>query len=348
MTSTLAPTAAGNAANATAASNATIPPSQPAPAATAAPAPAAATAGPAPAAATGAPPHPDAHHPVKHHIHGKSLQYHLLDVFALFCFPWFAFATVSLVFSFSCFYPNVVSMLVVFVLVLVCGLLTIMEKWGPPYQYNGYLGLVAVVLGVVVGEYTYGAFTAQWWSLAHRTPYTNVVPTESAFSKADGGLVEFVEGTHVDTRRSLGHMTFDRHVYCVAPILNDEEIGRANFWAIGKDCCESFWGFNCGEVLDPAARSGVVYFNAQSVFGQADFPRFQDAAKQAAAFYGMWTPEEPVLVTWVADPDMYRDTLMIEGRMWLATVIGIYLLGSLVLAVIIHFFLNRKRLQHIQ
>lgn len=343
MTSFAAPTAAG-----TAASNATIPPSAPPPVATAfsaAPAPPALGTA-APAAATSVPPH---HMPLhKHHIHGKSVQYHLLSVFALVYLPWFTFAAISLVFAFSCFYPNLVSMMVMGVFVLICGLLTSMSKWGPMYQYNGYLGLVAVLLGVVVGEYSYGAFTAQWWSLAHRTPYTNVVPTESALSKADGGLIEFVEGTHVDTRRTLGHMTFDRHVYCVAPILSDEEIGRVNFWAIGRDCCESFWGFNCGEVLDPAARSGVVYFNSDSLFGQREMPRFQAAAKQAAAFYGMWTPEEPVMVTWVADPDLYRDTLMSEGRFWLGTVIGVYFLGSLVLAVIIHFFLNRKRLAHMQ
>lgn len=256
--------------------------------------------------------------------------------------PFTAFSIVALVFGFMAYYSNTIAYMVYFLI----GLLALAPISSPvsQHRYQGYLASWGCFCGYIVGQYNYGAFISPYWSLSHRITYTNVVPTQPANALEDAGLISYENGTFVDTRRVLGHASplLDKRVYCVAPILDASQSDKVNYWAVGHDCCQSMWGFNCGEVHNPKARSGIVYFESDGFFAWHDWKRFTEAAKQAAAFYGFLTPEAPVFVTWVEDPEYHQQLMWNHGLMWLGITHGIYFVFSVLIAALLYFCLEQK------
>jgi len=99
----------------------------------------------------------------------------------------------------------------------------------------GLLSLFAVINAVLCGNYNYWNHMFQYWSYDENRAYTNVLPTEPAASHADAGKIVFADTARVDTTRAVGFKMST--VYCVAPILDDTQLDRVEYWAAGTDCC---------------------------------------------------------------------------------------------------------------
>merc|ERR550537_821201 len=134
--------------------------------------------------------------------------------------------------------------------------------------------------------------------------YSNVLPTEPAEAHADAGKIKFSHTARVDTTRAMGYKAGS--VYCVAPILDDTQLDRVEYWAAGIDCCPSRGDFNCDDAWNPKAKSGVVILDSNALIPtKHDF--YMKAAKEAEAAYQLSSAEEPLFVRWVADPQGIQD-----------------------------------------
>lgn len=178
----------------------------------------------------------------------------------------------------------------------------------PIYKYLGVLGAAAVFLGGMAGWTIFDRETIQFWMAHNRMAYSDVVPSQPAGGVSDASTLEFVPGTRVDLRRSLGFRDPRQGggtTYCLAPVMDTAgtESNEVRFWAVGIDCCEPSWGFRCGASRIPSARSGVVVRNvAGSAHSTLMYSMFRKGTKQAAAMYQLGTPEEdPILVQWSED-----------------------------------------------
>ena len=145
--------------------------------------------------------------------------------------------------------------------------------------------------------------------LSVKTP--QVLPSEPAAAHADAGKLLFSLDTKVDTSRTVGFRS--RHVYCVAPIADYATTSTIQYWAVGVDCCQGRSQFACGDVTDSKARSGLVVFDNRGFFpSQMHF--FQQAAKQAAAEYGVVSARDAIFVEWTRDATALQNRLEFFGQ----------------------------------
>merc|ERR1719188_947092 len=87
-----------------------------------------------------------------------------------------------------------------------------------------------------------------------------VSPLAPSASYADASVIEFESGAFVDAQHSLGYMRLGE-VYCVAPIVGPAtswESATPQYWAVGRNCCGQRGSFDCGDLSETSARSGVV------------------------------------------------------------------------------------------
>lgn len=275
------------------------------------------------------------------HFHGQS-------VVVLVMVPWAVFAVVTALFALTCpatFWSGL-AYFVILVAVANSGLLIFVHAAldkGRIYLLLGALCLVSVVLGCTAGKILYDRDMAEYWLNMSRPARSDVEPTALAASYRDASVLHFTDATRVDLHRVLGFRPEeDRLTYCVAPLLDDSQQDHVEFWAVGVDCCEPLWGFYCGDVLIPTARSGAVLPAMASSYTSRRYTRYLDAAHQAASLYHLTIAEEPVFVHWVQDPATERSRELRDGIVGVVLFCIAYLLVSLLLAAWLHWSSARR------
>jgi len=220
----------------------------------------------------------------------------------------------------------------------------------PIYKYLGILGAAAVLLGGMAGQTIYDRETLQFWMAHSRMSYSAVVPSQPAGGVSDAATLEFVPGTHVDLRRSLGFRNAREGggtTYCLAPVMDtaSAETNQVRFWAVGTDCCEPAWGFRCGAARNPGARSGVVVRNvAGSAHASLMYSMFRKGTQQAAAMYQLGTPDEnPIFVRWSEDAFAEVSQGLGMAVVWVVVLSLLYLTVSIFLAGWLHWRTGQKR-----
>merc|ERR1719335_902631 len=248
--------------------------------------------------------------------------------------PWLMFFMINIVFSFAYHHYCWMVWFVVIAWFAVSLMFVFLKNRmkGQWFYFIGHLCLLACVLGSTSGLYNYYSHMFQYWSYDENRAYTNVLPTEPAAAHADAGKIVFANTARVDTTRAVGFKMST--VYCVAPILDDSQLDRVEYWAAGTDCCPMRGDFNCDDAWNPKAKSGVVILDSNNLMPtKHDF--FVKAAKEAEAAYQIESAAEPLFVRWVADPQGIQDDFWRMGVGWLVATVCIYLLLSIIAGAIL-------------
>lgn len=214
---------------------------------------------------------------------------------------------------------------------------------GPIYTFVSILAFIGTINGIMAGSSIQARFFGNYWNYKDRPIYTDVLPTDPASARADGGIINFASNAVVDTMRS-GHISSSKgRRFCVAPILDESQQARAEYWAVGMDCCEGRVGFYCDDAQDIDAKTGAVVFDIASRFTADPYAMYMDAVKQASARNGLAIPQSPVLVRWVKESSTVTDGLWREGWMHILASLAFYGIASLIIAVVLHAATSRGR-----
>jgi len=237
---------------------------------------------------------------------------------ALVCFvgPTVTYIVVSAVMSFSIHYTQpVIAWLIVGLAaaaVAVCGMLWYSRMrhsfsigggvHGPLwYAFFFFTMLAALLFGMFFGITNYWNLVLPSLQIDELMYYRDANPsTWKGEQLMDAGRVQFVSGSTLDVRKSIGFKNVDE--FCVAPIINSAgpTPQTYDFWAIGVNCCSgSAADFHCGEYNNPLARSGLRLMRED----HRAFYRL--AVQQAEAAYKI-RAEHPVFFYWMERP---RDRL---------------------------------------
>ncbi|CAD7938052.1 unnamed protein product [Amoebophrya sp. A25] len=171
-------------------------------------------------------------------------------------------------------------------------------------------GFFFTCLGVLNYMYLYQHFGAVM--MPDRTSYIGVDPRSTSQLWADGGTLEFIEGSRVDATRAVAYQPMgESATYCVAPVLfqSPTPVSRVEYWAVGVDCCKTANVFNCDDSAKHDARSGYIIpllRYVDNIFLRAPpirkWDRFQEAVKIAEKKYGFTTTEWATFLRWRRDP----------------------------------------------
>jgi len=272
--------------------------------------------------------------------------FHQKSIAALALLPWGMFAFVCTAFALApAKHQWVAWLFALFFLAfagLLCGVGARSFRQGPMYYFLGGLGFFAVFAGVLVGLWINARYFQGYWAYRTRDTYSNVQPTEPAAARYDAAVLGFTDETHLDTTQTLGILDMGVR-YCVAPVLGGAGPGDGDaveYWAIGVDCCEHNGGFDCDDALVPEARTGIVVLSTSK-----GHDVFQRAVAQAAAFYKLGAPEEPVLLRWVEDAEDFMRRQLIHGILSLVLAVLLFLVLSIVVGALLHVLTGRRRNQ---
>merc|ERR1719379_3254457 len=218
---------------------------------------------------------------------------------------------------------------------------------GAWWLFLGLLSLFAILFSSLCGQYNYWMHMFPYWSYDENRSYQNVLPTEPAEAHSDAGKIVFAHTARVDTTRAVGFKSGS--TYCVAPILDDTQLDRVEYWAAGVDCCPARGDFNCDESWNPKARSGVVILDTSAgdasissgdtSVGWSIFSSRRDyylkAVREAESNFMLTSADYPLFVRWVGDPQMVQDDYWRNGVGYLTATICIYLLISTILGSVL-------------
>lgn len=290
---------------------------------------------------------------------GKSRS--IMEWFGLVALPWLVFVIVELSLAVGYSHYGSIVILLVVGTGLACSGASLGVYWTqgriPWYGIVSFMIFVNVVLGTVGGIAADHAVFSSYFAYSTKRVYTNVLPSQSAAAHTDAGVISFARSARVDTTKALGRRKGS--MYCVAPILDELSTSRAEFWAVGTDCCNARGGFLCGDVMDPAARSGIVLVSDTSAFtthttGGGPSPttapddtseqsQFEQAARQAQAVYNLASPEHPVFVRWVSNPVEAEGILLQRGYAFLFLSIVVMLVVDVAMGAMLHVMSPRGR-----
>lgn len=215
---------------------------------------------------------------------------------------------------------------------------------GPIYLYSGLLCALAAAAGYMIGMQVWDSQTSLYWMRSTGETYSNIPASTPSAAMMDASVIKFATDTRIDLRRVLGfrpQATTD--TFCVAPVLASGDQTKVQFWAVGLDCCEPLRSFQCGESSNPLARSGIVQSAQASKFAATQHANYLKAAQQAAAHYGLTTPEDPVFVTWVQDPAKSSGSAMTSAVLQLMLMSILYGMMSTVVAAGLHLSSSFRR-----
>jgi len=198
------------------------------------------------------------------------------------------------------------------------------------------LSLLACAVSVILGVYAYNLFLSEYWRIGRGASYYNVLPSEAAAGKSDATSVVFANGTQIDASRTYGFADAGGglgHVYCVAPIASATTVtnDRVEYWAAGYDCCNQRGFFDCEDASVAGVRAGIVLDGEKK--WEAGFRSAVAAAEQA---HDVQAAEEYILVSWVANPRTYRESLWFHTRSVFLAFGGVYLVFSCMLGCTLH------------
>merc|ERR1719160_747011 len=178
----------------------------------------------------------------------------------------------------------------------------------------------------------------------------NVLPSQPPESHADAVSLTFADGTVIDDTKAVGLKMVEGgpHTYCVAPILDDTQAERVEYWAIGVDCCEGVLSFNCGDAANPLNTQGLVVpdiTNSGDILwssfekylapplGRRDL--FTQAIKMAEATHGVTSATTPMMLEWKSfSYDDLKAERWTKVHMFLIAVAVFALLASMILVAV--------------
>lgn len=271
------------------------------------------------------------------------LRFHSRSVAVLTVLPWLIFTMLMCLFALPP--PDFVWTATAYTIAIMCAsfaVLCLQVYWafarGPIYFFIGLLCLFAVTLGCWVGHTVYSKDMAAYWLSKARPTRTDVNPTDSPLSYADASVLGFTVGARLDLLRILGYRPVGGHqTFCVAPILNEKELSKAKFFAVGINCCEPLWAFTCDDALDPHTRAGAVVSGAASAHASQRYEIFRQAAQQAGGLYNLTVPKKPVFVRWLRDPRSQQGEAVTDAVITVLLFCVLYLLASMFLAILSHW-----------
>lgn len=272
----------------------------------------------------------------------KGIGFHAASVAVLILMPWLIFCTVCCLLIFAYHHFRIL----VWVLIFLGALLSLLfialssrNRRGPFfYLALGVLCVFAIMVSTVLGLYGYYEYAIKFWSAEEGRAYVNVRPEESAAGHLDAGRLTFSEDAHVDTGRSVGYVTKDGSLYCVAPILGEVDLVTAEYFAAGQDCCGKRGNFNCDGAWDAKAKSGVVIAETQSNSLLSNAPEiYMKAAQEAAGAYELKLGKKPIFVRWVKDTQAIVDAYWSDCMVFLVCACFAHLFFSTMLGLVLHF-----------
>lgn len=173
--------------------------------------------------------------------------------------------------------------------------------WYMMDDHTWYLFLAAAVfgsalVGYLVGNIIYDAYSLPYYTLSQLHSYTDVDPVKGGKGYMDTGAIDFRNGSFVDTTHGVGYK--DSDVYCVAPVKwGNDTVANNDFWAVGVNCCNGFPGdFNCFE-----DRTDVLARGGMRVLDDDEIRHYKLAVMQAGQEWGRASPN-PIFLSWMRDP----------------------------------------------
>lgn len=173
--------------------------------------------------------------------------------------------------------------------------------------------VIAVVLGVVLGNQVFSTFMVQYYDYLNLNDYQNVnVAKMRGEQLMDSARMSFAEGATLDLRKAIGFR--NQNTYCVAPItIADKhtvmaELTNYDFWAVGLNCCSGDnTDFHCGEYNNPKARGAL------RLLENDDRPFYRLAVQQAEAMYHI-KAAHPLFLYWTEDPESEMESWRMDGH----------------------------------
>merc|ERR1712137_980086 len=139
-----------------------------------------------------------------------------------------------------------------------------------------------------------------------------------------GGVYNFLNGSFVDDKRTLG-LVSDGDIYCIAPVALEGVYSDAiSFWASGIDCCELRSGFQCGQSRAYRAITAVSQCNREEYFNAID---------QAISVYGLSPVDHVQIVKFVDEADEVVDDVWTDALYTCLMAEVVYLMACLVTGV---------------
>lgn len=202
--------------------------------------------------------------------------------------------------------------------------------------------LVSTVSGLIVGLAIYYSSMVFYFHYKSAATYNSVVPSQSAESILDAGVISFAVGSMVDRSRSVGFQSASGNLVCVAPVVDVSMRpgSPANLFAYGLNCCKHRGSFNCDDAGNPAARYGMVLPEPADILPPLMRDAFGPSAEdleaavrlQQASFGRSIRQSRHTFVQYVADP-LKVEMAHVDTAMLTALGCSLLYLAMLTLAV---------------
>eukprot|EP00927_Polykrikos_kofoidii_P060686 TRINITY_DN55610_c0_g1_i1.p1 TRINITY_DN55610_c0_g1~~TRINITY_DN55610_c0_g1_i1.p1 ORF type:complete len:607 (-),score=71.47 TRINITY_DN55610_c0_g1_i1:177-1997(-) len=204
-----------------------------------------------------------------------------------------------------------------------------------PWRVLACMCMFSVFFALLTAMYAQENYLDEYKLIKQSRWYSNVRPDENPVAKNDASVITFSDDTFVDVTRSVGLKSGE--VFCVAPIVSDEEQTSAGYWAIGTDCCKPRGGFNCGDIWGKT-KSSVVLSDLGTYNSNARLDDFKRAMRASAAVYQLAVPRNPTFVSWTADVDGYMFATWMSGLFLVLAVVLIFFCIALAVGIVISLF----------
>ncbi|CAK0890767.1 unnamed protein product [Prorocentrum cordatum] len=234
-----------------------------------------------------------------------------VDVIVTVLLPWLIFSLIVslLVFAYEDYGPIVWALVVVCLLLSLLFVTTGVAVKRPLQVALGLLVLTSVGVSIPVGFCIESEFMVDFWRVDNGASYKQVSASDPAVARSDAAVLEFVAGTSVDAKSSVGYMKRGT-VYCVAPVVGAAASDAGpGYWAAGTDCCEQRGGFSCGDVKDPHALTGVAIPDEEG--------HFATAVRAAVSTHGLTEPSGKIIfLDWTASGPKYKEGLWTNAALF--------------------------------
>jgi uncharacterized membrane protein SirB2 len=232
--------------------------------------------------------------------------------------PWMVFSGVFAALSFSMHYfwaeGAWATVIASFLLCCVTGFFAFraqMSRQDPMwFTFATVMLFIAALSGTVLGEMNYRYNTRPFFDISNLNTYPSVDPARRKGQQLmDAGRVYFTENSAIDFSKAVFYKNEDR--YCVAPIVNTEELADQketyDFWAVGVNCCgATSIDFKCGAYDNKQAHAGI------RLMRDDQRPFFRLAVQQAEAAFNI-KADHPLFFEWMQDPVAEMNTYRAAG-----------------------------------
>lgn len=255
-----------------------------------------------------------------------------VDALVTVLLPWLVFTLIICLFTFAYeeFGP------LVWALLVASGLLALLfialggsagRAW---HLALGFLIILSLGVAVPIGLFIEQEYMREYWRLDNGAIYRQVNSFDPASSHMDATVLEFREGTYVDSAKSVGYM-WAGIVYCAAPVSSKVTGVTVQYWAVGINCCGQRGSFSCDDVSQASALSGVSLLDPTG--------NYRTAVRMAESVYNLPKSEgTTAFVKWTNNAVAYKDSLWTSAAVFVAVVsVGHLVLCSCAGVVVIRF-----------